>query len=111
MVQNEKRQGENRPYGRVFETLFKSSFPAGHPYHWLPIGSMEDLNAASLDDVKEWFRTYYGAANAVLVLAGDIDVATAREKAQQYFGDIPPGPGADAARRVDRGAQRQPRAT
>ena len=92
VVQNEKRQGENRPYGRVFETLFKSSFPAGHPYHSLPIGSMEDLNAASLDDVKEWFRTYYSAANAVLVLAGDIDVATAREKAQKYFGDIPPGP-------------------
>ena len=92
VVQNEKRQGENRPYGRVGETLFRASFPAGHPYHWLPIGSMEDLNAASLADVQEWFRTYYGAANAVLVLAGDIDVATAREKAQKYFGDIPPGP-------------------
>jgi predicted Zn-dependent peptidase len=64
VVQNEKHQGENRPYGRVFETLFKSSFPAGHPYHSLPIGSMEDLNAASLDDVKEWFRTYYGTAFA-----------------------------------------------
>ncbi len=92
VVQNEKRQGENRPYGRVGETLFRASFPEGHPYHWLPIGSMEDLNAASLADVQEWFRTYYGAANAVLVLAGDIDVATAREKAQKYFGDIPPGP-------------------
>ncbi|HEX7374391.1 MAG TPA: pitrilysin family protein, partial [Steroidobacteraceae bacterium] len=92
VVQNEKRQGENRPYGRVGETLFSASFPVGHPYHWLTIGSMDDLNAASLDDVKEWFRTYYGAANAVLVLAGDIDVATAREKVQKYFGDIPPGP-------------------
>jgi zinc protease len=92
VVQNEKRQNENRPNGRVFETVFRASFPVGHPYHSLPIGSMEDLNAASLDDVKDWFRTYYGAANAVLVLAGDIDAATARDKAQEYFGDIPPGP-------------------
>ncbi|MCM2310770.1 MAG: insulinase family protein [Steroidobacteraceae bacterium] len=92
VVQNEKRQGENRPQGRVWETVMRASFPVGHPYHWLPIGSMEDLNAASLDDVKEWFRTYYGAANAVLVLAGDIDVATARAKAERYFGHIPAGP-------------------
>ena len=92
VVQNEKRQGENRPYGRVFETVLRASFPAGHPYRWMTIGSMEDLNAATLDDVREWFRTYYGAANAVLVLAGDIDVTTAREKAQLYFGHIPAGP-------------------
>ena len=92
VVKNEKRQGENQPYGRVFASVVSASFPADHPYHWLPIGSMEDLDAASLDDVKEWFRTYYGAANAVLVLAGDIDVATARTQAQKYFGHIPPGP-------------------
>ncbi len=92
VVQNEKRQGENRPYGRVWEALFRASFPVGHPYRWLPIGSMEDLDAAALDDVKEWFRNYYGAANAVLVLAGDIDVPIAREKAQKYFGHIPAGP-------------------
>jgi predicted Zn-dependent peptidase len=92
VVQNEKRQGENRPYGRVFETVLRASFPAGHPYRWTTIGSMDDLNAASLEDVQEWFRTYYGAANAVLVLAGDVDVATAREKAQLYFGHIPAGP-------------------
>jgi len=92
VVQNEKRQGENRPQGKLWETVMRGSFPVGHPYHWLPIGSMEDLNAASLDDVKEWFRTYYGAANAVLVLAGDIDVPTAREKAQRFFGHIPSGP-------------------
>jgi len=92
VVQNEKRQGENRPQGKLWETVMRGSFPVGHPYHWLPIGSMEDLNAASLEDVKEWFRTYYGAANAVLVLAGDIDVPTAREKAQRYFGHIPAGP-------------------
>jgi len=92
VVQNEKRQGENRPQGKLWETVMRGSFPVGHPYHWLPIGSMEDLDAASLEDVKEWFRTYYGAANAVLVLAGDIDVPTAREKAQRFFGHIPAGP-------------------
>jgi len=92
VVKNEKRQGENRPLGRVWETVMRASFPVGHPYHWLPIGSMEDLDAASLEDVHEWFRTYYGAANAVLVLAGDIDVATAREKVARYFGHIPAGP-------------------
>ncbi|HXW09975.1 MAG TPA: pitrilysin family protein [Steroidobacteraceae bacterium] len=92
VVQNEKRQGENRPFGLVPETVFRASFPPGHPYRTLPIGSMEDLDAATLDDVRDWFKTYYGAANAVLVLAGDIDVATARAKAQQYFGHIAPGP-------------------
>ena len=92
VVKNEKRQGENQPYGRVFASVVSASFPADHPYHWLPIGSMEDLDAASLDDVKEWFRTYYGAANAVLVLAGDIDVATARTQAQKYFGAHTAGP-------------------
>ncbi|MGE5315035.1 MAG: M16 family metallopeptidase, partial [Acidobacteriota bacterium] len=92
VVQNEKRQGENQPYAVVEELMTKATFPASHPYSWTVIGSMEDLNAASLDDVKEWFRQYYGPSNAVLVLAGDIDVKTAREKAEKYFGDIPPGP-------------------
>jgi predicted Zn-dependent peptidase len=92
VVKNEKRQGENRPYGRVSEIVFRASFPSGHPYRTLPIGSMADLDAATLDDVREWFRAYYGAANAVLVLAGDIDVATARAKAEKYFGHIAPGP-------------------
>jgi predicted Zn-dependent peptidase len=92
VVQNEKRQGENRPFGRTREAIFRALFPVGHPYHTLPIGSMADLDAATLDDVREWFRTYYGAANAVLVLAGDIDTPTARAKAEQYFGHIPPGP-------------------
>jgi len=92
VVQNEKRQGENQPYGRVFEALQRASFPVGHPYSWTTIGSMEDLNAATLDDVKAWFAAYYGAANATLILAGDIDVATAKAKAQQFFGDIPAGP-------------------
>ncbi|SBV37723.1 putative peptidase [uncultured Stenotrophomonas sp.] len=92
VVQNEKRQGENQPYGQVWDKLTRALYPAGHPYHHGVIGSMNDLNAASLDDVKTWFRTWYGPNNAVLVLAGDIDVATAKEKVARYFGDIPAGP-------------------
>ncbi|MCC7340737.1 MAG: insulinase family protein, partial [Bryobacterales bacterium] len=92
VVQNEKRQGENQPYGKVFEFITTNAYPAGHPYSWTTIGSMDDLNAASLDDVKEWFKTYYGAANAVIAIAGDIDAETARAKVEKYFGDIPAGP-------------------
>lgn len=92
VVQNEKRQGENQPYGQVWELLGKSMYPKGHPYHHSVIGSMADLNAATLDDVKNWFRTWYGPNNAVLVLAGDIDLATAKEKVTKYFGDIPASP-------------------
>jgi zinc protease len=92
VVQNEKRQGENQPYGRVWESLFRSLYPAGHPYSWMPIGSMEDLDAASLDDVRQWFADWYGPNNAVLVLAGDIDLATAKEKVARYFGHIPASP-------------------
>lgn len=92
VVQNEKRQGENQPYGLVWDALGKAMYPKGHPYHHSTIGSMNDLNAASLEDVKTWFRTWYGPNNAVLVLAGDIDLATAKEKVAKYFGDIPAGP-------------------
>ena len=92
VVQNEKRQGENQPYGQVWDKLTRALYPAGHPYHHGVIGSMNDLNAASLEDVKNWFRAWYGPNNAVLVLAGDIDVKTAREKVARYFGDIPAGP-------------------
>jgi zinc protease len=92
VVQNEKREGENEPYGKVEDFLTPRLYPANHPYSWTVIGSMEDLNAAKLDDVKEWFRTYYGAANAVVVIAGDIDTQTAKKKVEQYFGDIPAGP-------------------
>src|SRR6266850_2404910 len=92
VVQNEKRQGENEPYGVTEELIVKGTAPTGHPYSWTVIGSMEDLNAASLDDVKTWFTNYYGAANTVLVLAGDIDADTALKKAEQYFGEIPAGP-------------------
>lgn len=92
VVQNEKRQGENQPYGRVYANLLANSFPANHPYHHTTIGSMDDLNAASLDDVKQWFKDYYGAANTVLVLVGDITPDEAKKKALKYFGDIPAGP-------------------
>ena len=92
VVQNEKRQGENQPYGQVWELLGKAMYPKDHPYHHSVIGSMADLNAASLEDVKNWFRTWYGPNNAVLVLAGDIDVETAKEKVTRYFGDIPASP-------------------
>ena len=92
VVQNEKRQSENQPYGVTRQLITENTYPVGHPYSWSTIGSMEDLDAASLDDVREWFRTYYGAANAVLVLAGDIDPDTARQKVETYFADIPSGP-------------------
>jgi zinc protease len=92
VVQNEKRQGENQPYGQVGITIAENTYPAGHPYSWSVIGSMDDLSAASLEDVHEWFRTYYGPANAVLSIAGDIDAQTAYEKVVEYFGDIPSGP-------------------
>jgi predicted Zn-dependent peptidase len=91
VVQNEKRQGENEPYGRVDENILANIFPANHPYQHDTIGSMADLDAASLDDVKQWFHDNYGAANTTLVLAGDITVAQAKAKAAQYFGDIPAG--------------------
>jgi len=92
VVQNEKREGENEPYGKVDLLMTEGTYPAGHPYSWTVIGSMEDLDAAKLDDVKEWFKTYYGPNNAVIVLAGDIDGETARRKVEQYFGDIPATP-------------------
>ncbi len=92
VVQNEKRQDENQPYGRTGENIGVNAFPANHPYHHDTIGSMKDLNAASLADVKQWFSDHYGAANTTLVLAGDITPAQAKEKARAYFGDIPAGP-------------------
>lgn len=92
VVQNEKRQRENQPYGQVWEKLTRALYPASHPYGHSVIGSMNDLEAASLDDVRQWFHAWYGPNNAVLVLAGDIDVATAKEKVAKYFGHIPAGP-------------------
>ncbi len=92
VVKNEKRQRENKPYGKMWDHLKLNTMPAGHPYSWPIIGSMEHLNAASLEDVHEWFKNYYGPSNAVIVIAGDIDAQTAKEKVEKYFGEIPPGP-------------------
>ncbi len=92
VVQNEKRQGENQPYGKVFSKLLAGVFPEGHPYATSVIGSMDDLNAASLEDVQEWFETYYGPNNAVIVVAGDVVPDEVLAKVEHYFGDIPPGP-------------------
>ncbi|MCZ6560393.1 MAG: insulinase family protein, partial [Gammaproteobacteria bacterium] len=92
VVQNEKRQGDNQPYGLVEYRTLEGLFPEGHPYRWSTIGSMDDLDAASLEDVKEWFRQYYGAANTVLVLAGDVNAAEARPLVEKYFADIDSGP-------------------
>jgi zinc protease len=92
VVQNEKRQGENEPYGTVFEEMLPQVFTDGHPYSWETIGSMADLDAATLDDVRDWFKTWYGPNNAVLVVAGDVDTDEAFARVEKYFGDIPPGP-------------------
>ncbi|ALR19469.1 M16 family metallopeptidase [Sphingobium baderi] len=92
VVQNEKRMGENEPYGLVEYAQLAAMLPEGHPYRHSTIGSMADLNAASLTDVQNWFRTHYGPNNAVLVLAGDIDVPTAKVKAEKWFGNIAAGP-------------------
>ena len=92
VVQNEKRQGDNQPYGLVEYEQLENLYPAGHPYHHSTIGSMADLSSSTLKDVKQWFRDHYGPNNAVLVLAGDIDAASAKAKVENWFGDIPSGP-------------------
>jgi len=92
VVQNEKRQGDNQPYGLLDYAVTEGLYPTTHPYGHDTIGSMADLDAASLDTVKTWFRSHYGPNNAVLVLAGDIDVATARPLVEKYFGGIAAGP-------------------
>jgi zinc protease len=91
VVKNEKRQRENRPYAQMADRIRAGLYPVDHPYRHSIIGSMEDLDNASLEDVHEWFNTYYGASNVVLVLAGDIDVETAKEKVTHYFGEAPAG--------------------
>lgn len=92
VVKNEMRQGENRPYGRVGREMDALMYPHAHPYSWSTIGSIEDLDAARIDDIREWYRSYYGPNNAVLTLAGDITPERALELVRRYFGDIPPGP-------------------
>jgi len=92
VVQNEKRQGDNQPYGLVEYKLAAGLLPVGHPYRHSTIGSMADLDAASLADVRKWFSDNYGPNNVVLALTGDIDAATARPMVERWFGDIPRGP-------------------
>lgn len=92
VVQNEKRTYENRPYAMMPQLRAEALFPANHPYRHSTIGSMEDLEAASLEDVGDWFRRYYGASNAVVTLAGDVTVERARELMTRYFASVPPGP-------------------
>ena len=93
VVQNERRQSyENRPYGLAEENILKRLYPPEHPYHWPVIGSMADLQAASLGDVQGFFRSYYTPSNAVLVIAGDIDPAQTRRQVEHWFGDIARGP-------------------
>ena len=92
VVKNEKRQRiDNQPYGQTNYKITETMYPVGHPYHWSPIGSMEDLSAAALDDVKAFFRTYYVPNNASLVISGDFDPKEARALAEKYFGPIPKG--------------------
>lgn len=92
VVQNEKRQGENQPYSLGWDIIQKEMYPPYHPYGHTVIGEMDDLNAAKLEDVHHWFKSYYGAANAVVVITGDITVQGAYEKVLKYFGNIPAGP-------------------
>jgi zinc protease len=92
VVQNEKRQSDNQPYGIVEYEQLENLYPSGHPYHHSTIGSMADLDSASLEDVKAWFRDHYGPNNAILVLAGDIDTPAAKAKVTKWFGAIPSGP-------------------
>ena len=92
VVQNEKRQGENQPYGVTRQLLTENTWPAGHPYSWTTIGSMADLDAATMADVTDWFKTNYGPNNTTLVLSGDITPEAALQKVEQYYGDIPAGP-------------------
>lgn len=100
VVRNERRQSlENTPYGRWFTLILENLHPAGHPYSWSVIGSHEDLQAASLEDVREFFRRYYTPSNLTLTIAGDFDPAEARTLVAKYFGGIPAGPPLDRPER------------
>jgi zinc protease len=99
IVKNERRQGlENQPYGRAFMLLSQNLYPAGHPYSHDVIGSHEDLTAASVDDVTEFFKTYYTPNNLSLAITGDFEIADAKRLIEKYYGPIPPGPALDRPR-------------
>lgn len=99
VVQNEKRQSEDRPYGRDYSRIVERMYPPSHPYSWPTIGSMEDLNAATLDDIRTWYATHYGPNNCVLSLAGDITPTQALALVKKYFDGIKPGPPAERLER------------
>ena len=102
VVKNERRQSyENRPYGMAYLTLQPTVFPAPHPYNWPTIGSQEDLDAAELDDIKDFFRRFYAPSNASIAIAGDIDPDGTRKTVERYFGDLPPGPPINRIHRMD----------
>jgi zinc protease len=104
VVKNERRQTyENRPYGMAHWQIQEALFPLPHPYHWMTIGSQEDLDAASLDDVKDFFRRFYSPSNGSLTIAGDIDRERTLELVQHYFSDLPPGPQVQRTGRFDSG--------
>ncbi len=93
VVKNEKRQRvDNAPYGYTDEIIRKNLYPEGHPYSWTVIGALPDLQAATIDDVKEFYAKYYGAKNGSLVIAGDIDIEETKELVKKWFGEIPSGP-------------------
>ena len=102
VVKNERRQTyENRPYGMAYWHIQSALFPMPHPYHWMTIGSQEDLDAASLEDVKDFFRRYYSPSNASLAIAGDFQRDQAIELVNRYFGDLTPGPHLPRKGRMD----------
>jgi predicted Zn-dependent peptidase len=104
VVKNEKRQSyDNRPYGSFYEKLMAAVFPEGHPYHHTPIGSMADLDAASLEDVASFFRSYYVPNNAVLTIAGDVDELPVMDAVERYFGPIEPNEALPEFRRPEAG--------
>ena len=93
VVKNEKRQSnDNVPYGHTNEVIMSNLYPKSHPYNWTVIGLLPDLQAATLEDVKEFYEKYYGAGNATLVIAGDIDIAKTKERVKVWFGEIRKGP-------------------
>ena len=102
VVKNERRQSyENRPYGLAQLLLQPAMFPSPHPYNWPVIGSQDDLDSASLDDIKAFFRRFYAPSNASLALAGDFDIDEAKRLIELYFGDIAPGPAINRVGRMD----------
>lgn len=92
VVQNEKRQRENQPYAISNELTLKNTYPPNHPYSWTVIGSMNDLSAATVTDIKDWFRQYYGPNNAIISISGDVKADEVFEKVKKYFGEIPASP-------------------